>query len=58
MTNYPTNVSNSQWQVISKQLDVQRSRKYDLREVVNAILYLVKTSVAMVYLSAIRIVLC
>ena len=43
MTNYPTNVSNSQWQIISKYLDVERSRKYDLREIVNAILYLVKT---------------
>ena len=43
MTNYPTNVSDSQWQVISKYLDVQRSRKYALREIVNAILYLVKS---------------
>ena len=43
MTSYPTNVSNSQWQIISKFLDTDRSRKYDLREVVNAILYLVKT---------------
>lgn len=43
MTNYPTNISNSQWQVISKFFDLQRSRKYDLREIVNAILYLVKT---------------
>jgi putative transposase len=43
MTNYPSNVSNSQWQVISKYLDVERSRKYELREIVNAILYLVKT---------------
>lgn len=43
MTSYPTNVSNSQWQIISKFLDTERSRKYDLREVVNAILYLVKT---------------
>lgn len=43
MTTYPTNVSNSQWQIISKFLDVTRSRKYDLREIVNAILYLVKT---------------
>jgi putative transposase len=43
MTNYPTNVSNSQWQIISKSLDVERNRKYDLREIVNAILYLVKT---------------
>ena len=43
MTNYPTNVSNSQWQIISKSLDVERNRKYNLREIVNAILYLVKT---------------
>jgi len=43
MTNYPTNVSDSQWQIISKFLDVERSRKYDLRDIVNAILYLVKT---------------
>ncbi len=43
MTNYPTNVSNSQWQIISKSLNVERNRKYNLREIVNAILYLVKT---------------
>jgi putative transposase len=43
MTSYPTNVSDSQWQIISKYLDVERSRKYELREIVNAILYLVKT---------------
>jgi len=43
MTNYPTNSSDSQWQIISKYLDVERNRKYDLREVVNAIFYLVKT---------------
>jgi putative transposase len=43
MTNYPTNVSDSQWQIISKFLDVERRRKYDLCEIVNAILYLVKT---------------
>jgi putative transposase len=43
MQSYPTNLSNSQWQIISKFLDLRRSRQYDLREVVNAILYLVKT---------------
>ena len=43
MTKYPTNVSDSQWQIISKFLDVARSRKYSLREIVNAILYIVKT---------------
>ncbi len=43
MTVYSTNVSNSQWQVISKFLNTERNRKYDLREVLNAVLYLVKT---------------
>lgn len=43
MTNYPTNVSDNQWQIISKHLNIERSRKYDLREVVNGIIYLVKT---------------
>ncbi len=43
MTNYPTNISDSQWQIILKDLDTERNRKYDLREIVNAILYLVKT---------------
>jgi putative transposase len=43
MTTYCTNVSDSQWQIIAKYLDTERSRKYDLREIVNAILYLVKT---------------
>lgn len=43
MTNYPTNLSDNQWQIISKYLDVSRNRKYDLREIVNAILYIVKT---------------
>ena len=43
MTSYPTNVSNSQWQIISKYLDIERNRKYELREIINAILYLVKT---------------
>ncbi len=43
MTNYPTDLSNSQWEVISKYLDTQRSRKYELRDIMDAILYLVKT---------------
>jgi putative transposase len=43
MTAYSTNISNSQWQVISKFLDSKRIRKYDLREIINGILYLVKT---------------
>ena len=43
MTNYPTNVIDSQWQIIINFLDAERNRKYELREIVNAILYLVKT---------------
>lgn len=43
MTNYPTNTSDSQWKIIEKYIDNKRSRKYDLRGVVNAIFYLVKT---------------
>ena len=43
MTSYPTDLSNSQWKIISNFLDIDRSRKYDLREIVNAVLYLVKT---------------
>lgn len=43
MTSYPTNLSNSQWQFISKFVDVQRNRKHSLREIINAILYVTKT---------------
>ena len=43
MTSYPTNVSDSQWAIVSKFLDTNRSRKYSLREIVNAVMYLVKT---------------
>jgi putative transposase len=43
MTNYPTNLSDSQWQVIKEYLNNRRKRKYDLRQIVDGILYLVKT---------------
>lgn len=43
MTNYPSNISDSQWSIISNYFDIKRSRKYDLREIINAIMYLVKT---------------
>jgi putative transposase len=43
MTNYPTKLSDSQWQYISNFLDTKRNRKYALREVFDAILYLLKT---------------
>ena len=43
MTTYPSNLSDSQWLILSNFFDINRHRKYDLREIVNAILYLVKT---------------
>lgn len=43
MTNYTTTVSNNQWQIISKFLDLKWARLYYLREIVNAIFYLVKS---------------
>ncbi|WP_197492187.1 IS5 family transposase [Arachidicoccus ginsenosidimutans] len=43
MTNYSSNVSDSGWQIISKYLNTARCRKYDLREVWNALMYVVKT---------------
>lgn len=41
--NYATNVSNSQWQIIEKFFDSERKRVYELRDIWNAIQYLVKT---------------
>jgi len=43
MTLYPSNLSDDQWAIISKFFDIKRSRKYDLREIVNGVMYLVKT---------------
>ena len=43
MTNYPSNLSDVQWQYISNFLDTKRNRKHQLREVFNGILYLVNT---------------
>lgn len=41
---YCTNLEETQWQVIKKILNLQeRKRKYDLREIWNAIFYLVRT---------------
>ncbi|RCR67267.1 IS5 family transposase [Larkinella punicea] len=39
---YPTDLTNSQWQVIQELLADQRKRKYELRNVLNAIFYVVK----------------
>ena len=44
MSSYSTNLTDKQWQVTENILDPQhRKRKYSLREIMNAILYLVKT---------------
>lgn len=41
---YSTDLEGTQWQVIKKILNLQeRKRKYDLREIWNAIFYVVKT---------------
>lgn len=43
MKNYPTNLSDSEWQVIQKIQKDTRKRAYDLREIWNAIFYVDKT---------------
>jgi putative transposase len=44
MTNYSTNLTDIQWQVIKNILNgKERKRKYDLREIMNAIFYINKT---------------
>ena len=44
MEHYPTNLTDKQWQISEKILDPQnRKRKYSLRDIMNAIMYLVKT---------------
>lgn len=43
MPGYSTDLTDSQWEAIKPLLNVQRKRKYDLRIVINALLYLVKT---------------
>jgi len=42
MTSYPSHLSDSQWQVIKEYLNTKRKRKHDLRQIVNAIVYLIK----------------
>jgi transposase len=44
MKNYSTNITDNQWQFIKKTLNFnERKRKYNLRTIWNAIMYLVKT---------------
>lgn len=43
MATYPTDLSDSQWQVIEQYVKDKRKRKHSYREILNAIFYLVKT---------------
>ncbi len=44
MSNYPTNLTEKQWQVIKNLVEPkERRRKKSLREIINAILYIVKS---------------
>lgn len=43
MTNYPSNLSDSQWSKITFLFDLKRSRKHELKEVISGVFYLVKT---------------
>lgn len=40
---YPSDTTDSQWQVIKNLVDDERKRKHKMREIVNAILYITKT---------------
>lgn len=45
MQTYQSDLSDSQWEVVEKLLDCQRKRKYDLRQILNGILYLLDNGV-------------
>jgi putative transposase len=45
MNSYDSNLTDSQWEIIEQLLDEQRKRKYSLRVIVDAILYMSKTGV-------------
>ena len=42
MKNYPSDLTDNQWQVIKNIVDTGRKRKYELRGIVNAIMYITK----------------
>jgi putative transposase len=43
MKQYPSDLTDSQWQVIKSIVDNRRKRKYTLRSIINAILYITKS---------------
>ena len=49
---YETNLTDARWQIIAEYIEDGRKRKYSLRNIVEAILYLVKIGCQQRYLSA------
>ena len=45
MSHYDTNLSDSQWEIIEKIMNTKRKRKYSLRLIVDAIIYITKTGI-------------
>ncbi len=43
MKNYPSDLTDNKWQVIKNLIDTERKRKYELRGIVNANLYITKS---------------
>ncbi|HNW97120.1 MAG TPA: IS5 family transposase [Bacteroidales bacterium] len=43
MKNYPPNLTDSQWKIIENILNNKRKRKHNLRDIMNALFYLLKT---------------
>jgi putative transposase len=44
MSNYPTSLTDKQWQVIKNSIETkERKRKHSLREMINAMLYITKS---------------
>ncbi len=41
--NYPTNLTDNRWQIIANALKDERKRKYNLRQIWDALLYITKT---------------
>lgn len=40
---YPTNLTDSQYEIIKEFVDVNRKRKYSLKSIISAVLYICRT---------------
>ncbi|MBK7526333.1 MAG: transposase [Sphingobacteriales bacterium] len=49
MKTYPSSLTDSQWSAILGILDDKRKRKHSLREIFNALFYLLKTGLSMAH---------